>query len=111
MIFGRRRAAERPGVEELGYLQAHLGPEATAYLSGPDAQAAEDLEVSRLRTAYEAVRYVVEAYDDETAAAWFFGMNPALEDKAPAYVLRHGDSPEQWSSVLPAAMEFVETAR
>lgn len=111
MIFGRRQAAERLGAEELGYLQTHLGPEATAFLRGPEAGAPQGLEVSRLHTAFEAVRYVVEAYDDATAVAWLFGMNPALEDRAPAYVLTHGDSPEQWSSVLPAAMEFVETAR
>jgi hypothetical protein len=114
MIFTRRRTVERPGTEALGYLKKHLGQAATTYLCECDAlesPASQDLEESRLVAAYEAVRPVVEAYDDETAVAWFFGMNPSLQDRAPAYVLRHGSGPEQWRSVAPAAMEFVETAR
>lgn len=128
MVFGRQRSYlghEEPELEDLsevlGYLQEHLGPEVTAYLSGADslalverwtegtAQPQASHEV-RLRPAYEAARYVVEAYGDETARQWFFGMNPSLQDTAPAYVLRHGP-PEQWEVVVPAAMEFVETAR
>lgn len=129
MAFGRSKSCDRavgePEAEDLSevliYLQEHLGSDVTAYLSGADSpnlverwaegtvrpQASHEL---RLRPAYEAARYVVEAYDDETARQWFFGMNPSLQDTAPAYVLRHG-SPEQWDVVVPAAMEFVETAR
>jgi len=107
--------------EVVDYLQEHLGSEVTAYLCGADrpdlvqewsrgtAQPQASHE-TRLRPAYVAARYVVEAYDDETAQQWFFGMNPSLDDRAPAYVLRHGP-PEQRESVVPAAMEFVETAR
>ncbi len=107
--------------EVLIYLQEHLGSEMTAYLSGaesPDvvqqwskgtAQPQPTHEI-RLRPAYTAARYVVDAYGDETARQWFFGRNPSLHDTAPAYVLRHGP-PEKWAVVVPAAMEFVETAR
>jgi ABC-type phosphate/phosphonate transport system substrate-binding protein len=106
----------------VAYLKKHLGQGVTAYLSGADdTQLVERwaagkaqptmLPDLRLRSAYQAARYVVEAYGDETAQDWFFGMNPALADTAPAYVLRHGSSPEHWSVVVPAAMEFVEMSR
>jgi hypothetical protein len=124
MILGKKVLVE-PDLDEmpevLFYLRDHLGSEVTAYLSGADspdlfarwveggAQPQADHE-QRLRPAYEAARSIVQAYDDETARQWFGGMNPSLEDTAPAYVLRHG-SPKQWGSVVSAAMEFVETAR
>jgi hypothetical protein len=105
----------------LSYLKQHLGAGVTAYVSGAEdpgvvekwLAGAEQLDASqefRLRRAYDAARCVVEAYDDETAMQWFFGMNPSLADAAPAYVLRHG-SQNDWEVVLPAALEFAETAR
>jgi hypothetical protein len=125
MILDREKPASSEAEEALSevliYLQEHLGPEMTAYLSGAEspsvvqqwskgtAQPQATHEV-RLRPAYRAARYVVDAYGDETARQWFFGMNPSLDDTAPAYVLRHGPS-EQREIVVPAAMEFVETAR
>jgi len=124
MILGKQKTVE-PDPEELPdvlfFLREHLGSDFAAYLSGADspslfaswvegnAQPQAEHE-QRLRPAYEAARSIVRAYDDETARQWFGGMNPTLEDTAPAYVLRHG-SPEQWDSVVSAAMEFVETAR
>jgi hypothetical protein len=125
MIFSKQRPYEEPEPEDLSavlsYLQEHLGSEMTAYVSGADnptlvskwvdgtARPQPSHEV-RLRPAYEAARYVVEAYGDETARQWFFGINPSLQDTAPAYVLRHGP-PAQWEVVVPAALEFVENAR
>ncbi|HVR94977.1 MAG TPA: XRE family transcriptional regulator, partial [Thermoanaerobaculia bacterium] len=69
------------------------------------------LPQSRMRHAYQATRYLVEVYGDETAQAWFFGSNSQLDDEAPAYVLRHGNAPEDWRFVISAAREFVENAR
>lgn len=105
-----------------GYLQRHLGQGVTAYLSGvKDAgtigqwASGESRPVApsdaRLRFAYQAARRLVDAYDDETAQSWFVGMNPELDDEAPASVLRHGDGLEAWSSVVSAAREFVESGR
>jgi hypothetical protein len=104
-----------------GYLQKHLGQKLTAYLSGLDhaktvglwvAGKAEPREPAkaRLRSAYQAARFLVDTYDAETARAWFFGSNTRLDDRAPAYVLRHGTTPEELGSVVPAAREFVEAA-
>jgi hypothetical protein len=103
------------------FLRKHLGAKITAYLS--DAASANDvdrwaagevepgpLHGGRLRPAYEATRLIVNAFGGETARAWFFGMNQRLDDEAPAYVLRHGDRPEDWRFIIPAAREFVESA-
>jgi hypothetical protein len=111
--------AETPTMPQAAaYLRAHLGPAVTAYLAGfsdieavtrcaagelhPGAQAA-----SRLALAHEAARLLVESYDDETAQSWFVGMNPHLDEEAPAWVLRHGSSESDWEFVVPAAYGFV----
>jgi hypothetical protein len=109
------------GIHEIvAYLQEHLGRRVTAYLSGAEntrivgrwakgtAQPRE-LPSQRLQSAYEVTRVLVDAYGAKAARTWFFGMNPLLDDEAPAYVLRSGQRPEDWEFVLPAARDFVET--
>ena len=102
-----------------GYLHSHLGQKITAYLAGINttktvgmwisgAVMPRDLPKTRLRYAYQAARIVVEAYDDEIAKAWFFGSNTLLDDEAPAYVLRHGTTPDNLRLVVPAARNLVE---
>src|SRR5947209_6050871 len=96
------------------YLREHLGADVTAYLSGASVEKDVDrwapgevepgaLQGSRLLHAYEAARLIVNAYDGETARAWFFGMNQRLDDEAPAYLLRHGSRSEDWRFIIPAA--------
>lgn len=103
------------------YLQDHLGQEITAYLSGLENAKTVGLWIgeesdprdpakTRLRYAYQTARLLIEAYDDETAKAWFFGCNTALDDEAPAYVLRHGETPDDFRLVVPAARKLLETA-
>ena len=104
------------------YLQGHLGQKITAYLSGMDnaktvglwitgsSEPRDIMTKTRLRYAYQAARLLVEAYDDETARAWFFGSNTLLDDEAPAYVLRHGTAPDDLRLIVPAACKFMEMA-
>jgi hypothetical protein len=102
------------------YLQAQLGSGMTAYLSGlDDAQIVDrwvqgearpdKLHWRRLRSAYDATRVLVEAYDDQTARSWFVGMNPTLADESPARVLRNSKTPRILGDVVLAAREFAET--
>ncbi len=102
------------------YLQEHLGQKVTAYLSGvKDAKLVEQWAAGkvqprprpsfRLRSAYQAARYLVDAYGNETAQAWFFGRNSQLDGRAPAYVVREGKVAEDWVLVISAAQAFVET--
>lgn len=104
------------------YLQTHLGPRTTAYLSGADDTALvgrwaegtagpDDLQVERLRFAYEAAHCLVEACGAKTATSWFLGTNALLDRDSPAWVLRYGQKPEDWAFVIPAARQFVEHAR
>ncbi|HEX4495007.1 MAG TPA: XRE family transcriptional regulator [Thermoanaerobaculia bacterium] len=116
------REATTLGISRIaGYLQDHLGQKITAYLSGvghaktvglwiSGSAEPRDLPKVRLRYAYQAARLLVESYDDETAKAWFFGSNTLLDDEAPAYVLRHGTTPDDLRLVIPAARNLVEVA-
>ena len=116
-----REATTREISKIAGYLQEHLGQKITAYLSGVDHAKTvgqwiaghvepRDLPKTRLRYAYQAARFLIETYDDETARAWFFGSNTLLDDEAPAYVLRHGTTPDDLRLVVPAVRRFVEAA-
>jgi hypothetical protein len=104
------------------YLIEHLGADLTAYLTGIDEEAqvqrwaTGDLEpgplpLGRLRSGYKAAHEIVRAYGGETARSWFSGMNPWLDDEAPAYVLRHSNEADTWESVVEAAEELVEFER
>jgi len=56
----------------------------------------------RLRNAYQIVHLLLERESPETVRAWFVGMNPDLDDQAPAMVL--GKDP---MGVLQAARTFL----
>ena len=110
-----------PIPEATAYLKAHLGSVVTAYLAGfADVEAVtrcaagkihpEHPEASRLLLAYEATQLLVKAYGDEAAQSWFVGMNPHLDESAPAYVLHHGKNADDWQFVVPAAREFLGNA-
>ena len=99
------------------FLRDHLGLRITAYLAGlkkertvqewvarrhPPRESAE----YRLRAAYHAALLLLDAYDDETTRAWFFGAPAILDGQAPAYVLRHAKDPEDTQRVIAAAKAF-----
>jgi hypothetical protein len=56
----------------------------------------------RLRNAYQIVQLLLERESPDTVRAWFIGMNPDLDDHAPALVL--GENP---AHVLQAARTFL----
>lgn len=116
-----RAAILTPISRVAAYLQAHLGQRVTAYLSGlrdpgmvgrwaACKSRPRELPSLRLRCAFQAAQLLTKAYGDETARAWFFGANIQLDDRAPAYVLRHGETPDELRGILPAAREFVGRA-
>jgi hypothetical protein len=115
-----RQAVTSDIAKVAGYLQEHLGQKVTAYLSGvKDAKLVgqwaagkvqpRPMPSFRLRSAYQAARYLVDAYGSNTAQAWFFGRNNQLDGRAPASALREGEDPEDWGFVVTAARSFVET--
>ena len=56
----------------------------------------------RLRHAYQIAQLLIQHELAETVRAWFLGMNPELEDEAPAVVI--GEDPQR---VLQAARTFL----
>ncbi len=68
--------------------------------SRPPRGAAE----ARLRTALQVFRLLQEADSSHVARAWFIGLNPQLEDEAPANALRE----DRLKDVLAAARAFAQ---
>lgn len=106
-------AATRATTSEMAaYLQALLGQKLTVLMAGAKdpkavgrwARGREPAHetVTRLRHAYHVARLLREVESAETTSAWFVGMNPQLDDRAPALVL--AEAPER---VLQAARAFL----
>ena len=116
-----REAVLATSDELAGYLQRELGQQLTAYLSGlrdpkmvgrwaaGKAVPREPAKL-RLRCAFRIARMLTDAYGAETAKAWLVGANTRLDDEAPAYLLRHAQSPEDLRPLVPAARAFVGAA-
>lgn len=109
---GDERAGGLPVALIAGYLREVLGERLTAVVAGTD-----DAEVlrrwvrgeehprggaeNRLRDSYEVVQILLEHEAPSTVRAWFRGMNPFLEDEAPALMI--GKDPRR---VMAAANAF-----
>jgi hypothetical protein len=63
-------------------------------------------DAERLRIAYRAARMVIERDSKKVAQAWFQGLNPFLDDRSPARVLRDGDVETDGARVIAAARQF-----
>jgi hypothetical protein len=91
-VFGRRLTAAMLGIAD---------PKAVGrYARGSQKPQAE---VERtLRAIYQITVLIGQVESDQAIRAWFLGMNPHLDDHAPAGLVR--DEPEQ---VMQAARLFV----
>ena len=63
-------------------------------------------DVERLRIAYRAARLITERDTPAVAQTWFQGLNPVLDDRAPALLLRDGELADVGPQVLNAARQF-----
>jgi hypothetical protein len=95
------------------YLQEVLGPKLTAHLAGksnartvatwasgtnkPQADAE-----ARLRLTYQVVHLIQGDESLHVVRAWLIGLNPQLDDEAPANAIREG----RFKEVLAAARAF-----
>ena len=66
-----------------------------------------DNDVERLRVAYRAARLITERDAPEVTRVWFHGLNPILDDRPPALLLREGKLGEVGPQVIAAARQFV----
>lgn len=108
-----RRATAQPIGEVARFLQEVLGQRLTAVIAGvQDAKAVGKWARAgrtpypaaerRLRDAYQVVELLLRVESPATIRAWFMGMNPLLDDEAPALALA-----EDAAAVLGAARAFV----
>jgi hypothetical protein len=106
--------------EVVGYLKEHVGQQVVAYLAGLEnpkmlgrwQEGTEPRAAARmrLRYAYQAVRMLIETYDDQTAEAWLFGSNTKLDDNAPAWVLRRATKVDELRLLIPAVKAFARSS-
>ena len=65
-----------------------------------------ETDLERLRIAYRAARLIAERDTPAVAQAWFQGLNPILDDRPPALLLREGELTDVGPKVLAAARQF-----
>jgi hypothetical protein len=108
--------AEFPAV--VSALSELLGRKLVAYLGSvketravnqwaEDERAPSDEVQQRLRLALQIALMIEAADGRRVAQAWFQGLNPQLDDRSPARVLREGTLDEAGSAVLGAARAFL----
>ena len=95
-----------------------LGAKLTAYLGsvketravnqwGDEGREPAEPVQLRLRLALQVALMIAAADGPRVARAWFQGMNPQLDDRSPARLLREGDLDEVGAEVLGAARAFL----
>lgn len=62
---------------------------------------------NRLRVALQIALTIAGSESPQIAQAWFQGLNPQLDDRSPARLLREGDLDEVGPSVITAARAFL----
>lgn len=61
----------------------------------------------RLRAVAHVSRLIAETFDARTVQAWMQGMDPMLDDRSPAWVLRHATDGTERAAVLASARRFI----
>lgn len=102
----------------VGELRSVLGAKLVAYIAGVDSTGTirdwadrtcvpttETIET--LRLTYRIVRRMEQISGGVAIASWFQGMNPLLEDRSPARVLRESADHAGRAHVLAAAESWV----
>jgi hypothetical protein len=104
--------------EVVGALRELLGPRLVAYLGAvretravhqwaEGARTPSDAVQQRLRVALQVASMVAEVEGPRIAQAWLQGLNPQLDDRSPARLLREGDLQEVGPAVIGAARAFL----
>jgi hypothetical protein len=118
-LVAHDRAMRLPFRSLVSELQGILGARLVAYLAGVSETRAvqewakgvrdpKDPELERrLRLVLQIAHLIAEHDSREVAQAWFQGLNPQLDDRAPAQLLREGELADVGREVLAAARAFV----
>jgi hypothetical protein len=117
-LAAHERAVRAPFPELVEQLRSLLGARLVAYLGAVKETRAvhewasgertpNDGTQQRLRTALQVAVVVADADGPTVAQAWFQGLNPQLEDRSPARLVREGDLEEVGPAVIAAARAFL----
>ena len=99
-------------------LRTHLGARLVAFVAGVsetravhewaagERQIRQSDVLDRLRLGYQIVQLIGVRDDDAVIQAWFQGLNPKLDDRSPARLLRDGQLHEVGPDILAAARAF-----
>ena len=93
------------GAKLVAYLGSVKETRAVRQWGDGEREPAEDTML-RLRTAYHVAALLADRDSRAVVQAWFQGMNPQLDDIAPARLLREGPLEEAGPAVLAAARAF-----
>jgi hypothetical protein len=104
--------------EVVAALRELLGPRLVAYLGSvretravhqwaDAARAPSEAVQQRLRVALQVASMVAEVEGPRIAQAWLQGLNPQLDDRSPARLLREGELQEVGPAVIGAARAFL----
>ena len=118
--LAHQRAVRAAFPQVAGDLREILGAKLTAYLGGvketravnewADGTREPGAETQRrLRLALQVAIVIADADGAEVAHAWFVGLNPQLDDRSPARLLRKGDLDEVGPAVIAAERAFLTT--
>lgn len=97
VIFGAKLVAYVAGVKEVRAVREWTTGGRTARSPVPE----------RLRLAYQVAWLIAHHDSPAVARAWFKGLNPQLDDRSAATLLRDGDLEEVGPEILAAARLFV----
>lgn len=113
--IAHRQATRATAPEMAAFMQDLFGQQLTAYMTGiRDGKAVGQWArgerephtgtAKRLRTAYQIARLLLQVDSAQIVQAWFMGMNPLLDDEAPARLLV-----ERPARVMQAARYFMSS--
>ena len=117
-LAAHERATRAPFDEVARELRERLGARLVAYIGrvketravhewADGARTPGDATRRRVRLALQ-IALVIEAADGPAITqAWFQGLNPQLDDRSPARLLREGDVDEVGPAVIAAARAFL----
>jgi hypothetical protein len=117
-LAAHRRAVQASFSEIVSELAAILGKKLTAYIGGvKDTRVVErwmhdgvepyrDAE-ARLRLAFQIAKTLSDHDSSRVVQAWFMGLNPELQDRTPARLLREEDVEKVGAELLNAMRAYL----
>lgn len=117
-LAAHRRAVQAPFAEIVRELTEILGKKLTAYVGGvKDTRVVERWMHDgvepyreadrRIRLAYQIAKTLSEHDSTRVVQAWFVGLNPELQDRAPVRLLKEEDLDQVGPQLLNAMRAFL----